>query len=135
VSLTPPAVDGKDREARTRRLVLGKIGTLTPDEARQLAGDVLSTVAKGSDPSADRHAVRRAITIFELCDLYLAAAKARIKASTYASDVSRIETHVKPLERHDCRWDFEPECLRSFDVDNEFKFCRHQNRQVAGLLP
>jgi len=36
--------------------VLGKMGTLTPDEARKLAGDALSAVAKGSDPSADRHA-------------------------------------------------------------------------------
>jgi len=90
-------VQYRNREARTRRLVLGKVGTLTPDEARKLAGDTLNAVAKGSDPSADRHAVRGALTISELCDLYLAANKSRIKASTYASDVSRIETHVKPL--------------------------------------
>jgi integrase len=90
-------VQYRNKEGRTRRLVIGKVGTLTPDEARTLAGDALKAAAKGGDPSADRHAVRGAITISDLCDLYLADAKSHIKASTLAMDKSRIETHVKPL--------------------------------------
>jgi len=90
-------VQYRNKEGRTRRLVIGKVGTLTPDEARTLAGDALKAAAKGGDPSADRHAVRGAITVSDLCDLYLADAKSRIKASTLAMDKSRIETHVKPL--------------------------------------
>jgi integrase len=90
-------VQYRNSEGRTRRLVLGRVGALSPDEARKLAGGHLSAVAKGCDPSADRHAVRGAITASELCDLYLLDAKTRIKASTLAADVSRIETHVKPL--------------------------------------
>ena len=90
-------VQYRNKEGRTRRLVIGKVGTLTPDEARTLASDALKAAAKGGDPSADRHAVRGAITVSDLCDLYLADAKSHIKASTLAMDKSRIETHVKPL--------------------------------------
>ena len=90
-------VQYRNKEGRTRRLVIGKVGTLTPDEARTLAGEALKSAAKGADPSADRHAVRGAITVSDLCDLYLADAKNHIKASTLAMDKSRIETHVKPL--------------------------------------
>jgi integrase len=90
-------VQYRNKEGRTRRLVLGKVGVLTPDEARKLAGDALKEAAKGGDPSADRKAIRSSITVSELCDLYLTAAEGRIKASTLAMDKSRIRTHVKPL--------------------------------------
>ena len=87
----------RTREGRTRRLTLGRVGTLAPDEARDQARDRLAAVARGGDPSGERHKLRNAMTVAELCDLYLAEAQFRIKASTLAMDRSRIETHVKPL--------------------------------------
>ncbi len=84
-------------EGRTRRLKLAAVDELTPDEARALAKDKLGEVAKGGDPSADRHKARHAATMAEVCDNYLADAEGRVKASTLAMDRSRIETHVKPL--------------------------------------
>ena len=84
-------------EGRTRRLKLAAVDELAPEEARGLAKDRLGEVAKGGDPSADRHKARHAATVAELCDLYLADAEGRVKASTLAMDRSRIETHVKPL--------------------------------------
>lgn len=99
-------VQYRNKEGRTRRLAIGRVGTLTPADARELAGDKLSAVTKGADPSEERHAARKGITVAEYCDQYLADAKAGrivgrkgkpIKASTLAMDQSRIETHVKPL--------------------------------------
>src|SRR5262245_58671413 len=65
-------VQYRNQEGRTRRLVLGRVGELTPDEARQLAADKFKEARRGGDPSADRHAARKAMTVSELCDLYLA---------------------------------------------------------------
>lgn len=47
-------------EGRTRRLVLGQYGALTPEVARDLAREKLAGVARGEDPSAKRHAIRAA---------------------------------------------------------------------------
>ena len=90
-------VQYRNKEGRTRRLVLGRVGELTPDEARRIAADKLKEARTGGDPSAERHASRTAITVSELCDLYLADAVGRIKPSTLAMDCSRIECHVKSL--------------------------------------
>jgi len=53
-------------ENRTRRLVLGKHGTLTPDQARDLARQKLAAVARGEDPSEERRAMRNGLTVGEL---------------------------------------------------------------------
>jgi integrase len=101
----------RNKDGRTRRMVLGKVGILTPDEARGLAREHLASVAKGLDPSHERHDRRGALTVGELCDEYLAATEKKRaalkgqakrkrgfpKLSTIAMDRSRIERHVKPL--------------------------------------
>lgn len=87
----------RNAEGRQRKLVLGRIATLTPEEARRRAASKLSAVAGGADPSADRHAARGAMTVGELCDWYVKDAAGRIKESTLEMDRSRIARHVKPL--------------------------------------
>jgi integrase len=91
---------------RQRWQVIGRHGVLTPDEARDKARVILGDVADGGDPAAEKHAARKAQTVNELCDLYLADAEAgRLltrrrgakKISTLLTDRGRIERHIKPL--------------------------------------
>lgn len=74
-------------------------------EARTKATDLRYQVIRGEDPTAAKREARGAMTVAELCDAYLLdaletpvgrAGKPK-KASTLASDQSRIEAHVKPL--------------------------------------
>ena len=64
-------------EGRTRRLVLGQYGGLTPENARELAREELASVAKGEDPSAERDAIRAGMSVSNVCDWYLGEAEAR----------------------------------------------------------
>jgi integrase len=74
--------------------------------ARTEAVKILGRVAEGEDPAADKQTLRRAASVLELCDLYLADAEAgRIltrfkrpkKNSTLAIDRGRVARHIKPL--------------------------------------
>ena len=67
-------VQYRNSAGRTRKLALGRVGVLTPDEARQRARKALGRVADGADPSATRNAARGAMTVTSLCRDYLAAA-------------------------------------------------------------
>ncbi|MDX0261547.1 DUF4102 domain-containing protein [Sinorhizobium meliloti] len=87
----------RNAEGRQRKIAIGRVGTLTPEQARQLAREKLTEVSKGADPSADRFKLRQSITVTELCDLYLADAKSRLKPNTYSTNSSQIERHIKPL--------------------------------------
>jgi len=57
---------GKGRGAKTRRVTLGAVGKLTPDQARTAAKRILADVALGKDPAADRVEEHSAPTVSEL---------------------------------------------------------------------
>src|SRR5947207_2518761 len=67
----------RTREGRQRWHTIGRHGApWTPDAARQEARRRLGEIVQGGDPAAEKHAARKALTIAELCDMYLADAGA-----------------------------------------------------------
>jgi integrase len=99
----------RTRSGRQRWLKIGTFGPLAPERARELAKLELAKVVEGQDPASERDQLRGAATVAQLCDLYMEAAKAGLvlgrkgtpkKASTLATDSSRIDAHIKPLLGH-----------------------------------
>ena len=94
-------------EGRQRWHTIGRHGApWTPETAREEARRLLGSVAEGMDPAAVKQSKRKAATVAELCDLYLADAETgRLltrrqtskKSSTLVSDRGRIARHIKPL--------------------------------------
>jgi integrase len=92
---------------RQRWLAIGRHGSpWTPDTARARAKELLGEVASGRDPSVEKFAQRRAITVAELCEMYFEDAVAgRVrtrtklpkKPGTLVIDRGRIDRHIKPL--------------------------------------
>ena len=94
-------------EGRQRWQTIGRHGApWVPDTARDEARRLLGDVARGEDPASVKQAIRKAITVAELCDRYMVDAKAGLvlirfgsgkKASTLAIDEGRIARHIKPV--------------------------------------
>jgi integrase len=61
---------GGGRGVAKKRVTLGKITRLTPEQARKTAADTLAAVRLGGDPAADRAERRKALTVGELVDLF-----------------------------------------------------------------
>ncbi len=85
-------------EGRARRATIGKVGSLTPDQARQHALEMLDMIRKGGDPLENKAAARSALTVSDLLDAYLASEAFAEKArSTRETDKGRIGNHLRPL--------------------------------------
>ena len=96
----------RNGEKRSRRIVIGRYGVMTVEEARKEARVLLGKIAKGVDPADEKPPEGDTTTIAEICDWYVTEAEAGrilgkkrrpIKPSTLRMDRSRIEAHLKPL--------------------------------------
>jgi hypothetical protein len=88
---------GTGRTAPTRRVTIGSVRKLTPDQARIAAKKMLGAVAQGADPATERAAEKRSATLRELADLFLTEhMDAKRKASTAAHYRHILERLVLP---------------------------------------
>jgi Arm DNA-binding domain len=90
----------------TRRVKIGAYGPFTVDQARQRACEIARAAAEGRDPQREKSEACSAITVCQLCDEYLSAARASLvltrfgqakSLSTIVIDEGRIARHIKPL--------------------------------------
>ena len=61
---------GGGRGVAKKRVTLGKIGQLTPDQARKAAAEMLAAVRLGADPATEKAERRKALTVGDLLDLF-----------------------------------------------------------------
>jgi integrase len=99
-------VQYRNGDGRSRRLVFGRYGVMTVEQARREAKTLLGRIADGHDPATEQQTPQDTITVADICDWYLSEAETGrllgrrrrpIKASTLKNDRSRIEAHIKPL--------------------------------------
>ena len=88
-----------------RRVTIGPFGPFTVEQARTRAKGIIQAAADGRDPQREKQETRQAITVAELCEEYMQAARAglvttRFKAAkspaTVAIDGGRISRHIVP---------------------------------------
>lgn len=87
----------RDSGRRTRRKGLGRYGTVTAEEAKKEARELLSSVARGGNPAEDTLRKRGAPTVAELCDRFLADyVPSHCKLSTAKEYARCVKNFIKP---------------------------------------
>ena len=82
---------------RTRRNAFSRVGTMTPDDARKHARELLVAVDQGKDPVGDLTAHRRSPTVADICDRFLDQyVSVRCKPTTQKEYARSVELFIKP---------------------------------------
>jgi len=84
-----------------RRPAIGTHGEITAEQARKIAQEWLHDIAKGNDPSKERHKKRRAPTVTVVCKRFLDEySSQRNKSETYRNYRSLIDRFILPAWGH-----------------------------------
>lgn len=93
-------VQYRNAAGRSRRLTLGRLGSLTPAQARDLARRELAAVAAGSDPADDRRKARTAAGSVTFSDFatrwYEEHVGPRLKPTTRSRYELTLRLHINP---------------------------------------
>jgi integrase len=86
---------------KSKRETLGRVDTVTLEDARKAAKEKLAKVQLGSDPHAEKAEAkaRAAVTFGPIADRYLKQAKTRLKPRSYEEVERHINRHWAPLQR------------------------------------
>ncbi len=85
------------RGVAKKRITIGSAATLTPDEARKRAREILAGVSLGSDPSGGRASLRNAVTLGQAWQRYRTSHLVRKGRS--AATIAGYADHVERLFR------------------------------------
>ena len=87
----------RNAQGKQKYLTLGRVGKITPDQARDLARKKFADLAYDKDPANERAAEKSVMILAELCDWYLTEGNLHKKPRTRGHDKSAVEHHIKPL--------------------------------------
>ena len=88
------ALQYRTNAGERRKPTVGRFGELTVDQAREIARDWLADIRKGHDPSAEKAAARRALTVKELCKQFIE------EYSTPRNKPSTVQTYQEHIDRY-----------------------------------
>ncbi|MGW9821400.1 integrase [Methylorubrum extorquens] len=86
-------------DGRTPRITIGRVDTLSLEEARKQARLILAKAQTGSDPQAEKAEARRqaSVTLGSVTDIYLNQARNRLKQRSFAEVERSLRNQWKPL--------------------------------------
>jgi|GEM_PF-4647337 len=87
---------GGGRSARKRRIVIGDLTKLDPDQARREAKALLARVQLGADPAAERERTRRAECVGDLVESYIRDHVAVKRKATSAKNLRSLANRHLP---------------------------------------
>ena len=100
-----------------RKPAIGRFGEITVEQARVIAQDWLADVRKGKDPSAEKSAARRAPTVKELFERFIADySEPRNKPSTVEANRGYGKLYIIPISAK-----LRSPTLRAPDISNLMK--------------
>jgi integrase len=86
----------RTRDGRSRRATLGSLEDWSLGAARRRAQKLRRDIDLGADPVGEVQAERKAETVNELCDRFIAEHLQRLRPATARNYKSQIELHVRP---------------------------------------
>ena len=87
----------RTKHRHTRRQVIGQYDTTRPEQARRIARQWAAEVQRGGDPGGERREARKAPTVADLAERYMAEhARVKKKPRSVQSDETLLRLHILP---------------------------------------